>query len=162
MKKQLLSLLFSSIVLLVAFPFQAAKAEESKTETTPSPVGFWKTIDDKDHQPRSIVKIWEENNQLQGKIVKVFYKEGESEKDLCTECEGEDKDKPILGMTILKGFSHEEASLWTGGTILDPKNGHVYKSRLILKDNDTLDVRGYIGLPLIGRSQTWERVEFKK
>lgn len=164
-------ILASSAFLALSLTGQVAFAAEStqKPKMNPkmeqqasTPVGYWQTIDDKDNQPRSIVKIWEENNQLQGKIVKVFYKEGESEKDVCTECKGEDKDKLILGMTILKGFTKDESGMWTGGTILDPKNGNVYKSRLTLSDADTLDVRGYIGLPIIGRSQIWHRIQYKE
>lgn len=134
-------------------PLPRAFAADSTT-----PVGFWKTIDDTSHQPRSIVKIWEENGQLSGKIVKIFYKEGESEKDLCTKCEGEDKDKPILGLTILHNLQEKTPTLWDRGTILDPETGKVYRAKLTLKnDGKTLDVRGFIGISLIGRTQTWER-----
>lgn len=147
-------------LLIAAFAIMMSPVQRAFADTTPatSPVGLWKSIDDTTHQPRSIIKIWEEKGQLYGKIVKIFFKEGESEKDLCTKCEGEDKNKPILGLTILRGFTEEKPSLWTGGTILDPESGKVYQSKLTLKDEGkTLDVRGFIGISLIGRTQTWER-----
>ncbi len=147
-------------LLIAAFaitltPFQRALADDHN-----SPIGVWKSIDDKTHQPRSIIKIWEEDNQLHGKIVKIFYKEGESEKDLCTKCEGDDKDKPILGLTILRGFTEHKENVWSKGTILDPESGRVYRSKLTLKDEGKqLDVRGFIGISLLGRTQTWMREE---
>ena len=67
----------------------------------------------------------------------------------------------MLGMTIIEGVrAGSSADLWDGGTILDPNNGKVYKVRMTLKDGGrTLDVRGYVGMPLLGRTQTWQRVE---
>jgi len=123
-----------------------------------SPVGTWKTIDDKTHQPKSIVQITEVNGELQGKVLQVLQSD-EGPHPICKECDGERKDKPVEGMVIMWGVK-PDGDEWDGGRILDPKNGKVYKVKLKTMENGTrLDVHGYIGFSLIGRSQVWERQE---
>jgi len=127
-----------------------------------TPVGTWKTIDDTTHQPKSIVEITEHNGELQARIVKLLNRTPEDiARDgtipKCTKCDGERKDQPIEGMNIMWGVSKDD-DVWDGGKILDPKNGKIYKVKLSLKDGgQKLDVHGYIGFALLGRSQTWER-----
>jgi uncharacterized protein (DUF2147 family) len=124
-----------------------------------SPVGVWRSIDDKTKQERSIIRITEENGELKGVVEKIFDQPGDDPAHLCKECKGERKDKPIVGMAILWGLK-KEGDAWTGGEILDPKNGKIYKCKLTLsEDGKTLNVRGFIGISLIGRSQTWLRQE---
>ena len=123
-----------------------------------SPVGTWKTIDDKTHQPKSIVQITEVNGELQGKVLQVLQSD-EGPHPLCKECDGERKDKPVEGMVIMWGVK-PDGDEWDGGKILDPKNGKTYKVKLKTIENGTkLDVHGYIGFSLLGRSQVWERQE---
>ncbi len=120
-------------------------------------LGKWKTIDDKDGSEKSIVLIFKANNgKYFGKIEKLF-KEPEK---LCTECEGTNKNQPILGMMIINNLVEKDLKL-TGGTILDPKNGKVYKCNISLeKGGEKLSVRGSLDRNgWIGRSQTWIRVK---
>ena len=120
-------------------------------------VGKWKTIDDKDGSAKSIVYIFKATNgKYYGKIEKMFK---DSEK-LCVECEGANKNQPILGMMVINNLIEKDNKL-TGGTILDPKNGKVYKCNLsIEKESDKLTVRGSLDKSgWIGRSQTWIRVK---
>ena len=120
-------------------------------------VGKWKTIDDKDGSEKSIVVIFKAaNGKYYGKIEKLF-KEPEK---LCTECEGANKNKPVLGMMIINNMVEKEGKL-TAGTILDPKNGKVYKCNISLSSEvDKLSVRGSLDkMGWIGRSQTWIRVK---
>ncbi|HEX5305240.1 MAG TPA: DUF2147 domain-containing protein [Dyella sp.] len=125
---------------------------------TDTPVGTWKTIDDKTHQPKSIVEITENNGELQAKVIKVLNSD-EGPNPICKECEGERKNQPIEGMTIMWGVTKDD-DVWDGGKILDPKNGKEYKVKLTLTDGgQKLDVHGYIGFALLGRSQVWERQE---
>jgi len=122
-----------------------------------SPVGVWRTIDDKTKKERSIIRITEANGELQGVVEKIFDQPGDDPAHLCKECKDDLKDKPIVGMTILWGLKKDGES-WTGGEILDPKNGRVYKAKITPSaDGKTLDVRGFIGVSLIGRTQTWHR-----
>jgi len=119
-------------------------------------VGKWKTIDDKDGSAKSIVTIFKATNgKYYGKIEKIFKEPGK----LCTECEGANKNQPILGLMIINNLIENENKL-TGGTILDPKNGKIYKCNLSLEDGgNKLNVRGSLDKSgFIGRSQTWIRV----
>jgi uncharacterized protein (DUF2147 family) len=121
-----------------------------------TPVGTWKTIDDATGQAKSLVQITEHNGELQGKVLKVL-QSSEGPHPLCRKCEGERKDQPVEGMTILWGVTRDDDS-WDGGRILDPHNGKTYKVKLRMLDNgQKLDVHGYIGFSLLGRSQVWER-----
>jgi uncharacterized protein (DUF2147 family) len=120
-------------------------------------VGKWKTIDDKDGSAKSIVYIFKATNGMYyGKIEKLF-KEPEK---LCTECEGTNKNKPELGMMVINNMVEKEGKL-TGGTILDPKNGKVYRCNLSIdRKTNNLDVRGSLDKGgWIGRSQTWIRIK---
>ena len=122
-----------------------------------TPVGVWQTIDDNTHQPKALVQISQgEDGALSGKVVKGLNPNDKPGK-LCTACTDERKDKPILGMTIIKNMK-QDGDKWDGGNILDPENGKVYKCNMHLEDGgQKLVVRGYIGISLLGRSQTWIR-----
>lgn len=125
-----------------------------------SPVGYWKTIDDITGKPKSIVQISKRSdNTLMGTVVRIFPKVGDDQTKLCTACKGQLHNQPIVGMTILSGLKPKN-NQWTNGHIIDPANGKVYKCALHTLDaGKHLSIRGYIGLPLLGRSQTWERVD---
>ncbi len=116
-------------------------------------VGKWKTIDDEDGSAKSIVHIFKATNgKYYGKVDKLF-KNADS---LCTECEGVDKNKPKLGLTVIKNMVEKNGTL-TGGTILDPNNGKVYRCNISFNaKTNQLDVRGSLDkMGIIGRSQTW-------
>jgi uncharacterized protein (DUF2147 family) len=124
-----------------------------------SPTGLWKTIDDKTGKERSFVRITESNGVFEGKVEKIYHQPGDDPEHLCKECEGERKDKPIIGMTILWGLK-KDGEQYTGGEILDPKNGSIYRAKMkLLEGGKKLEVRGFIGVSLFGRSQTWVREE---
>lgn len=123
------------------------------TKVLASPVGFWKTIDDVTSQPKAIVEIKEVNQKYFGTIVKTFPKEGDN--PLCVECSGDKKNKPIIGLEIIWDLQ-KNGEEYSGGFILDPKNGKTYKAKMSLIDQgEKLKVRGFIGFSLLGRTQTW-------
>ena len=125
-----------------------------------SPVGLWKTVDDNTKKEKSLVRIVETGGVFSGKVEKII--DPDSPKDaVCKDCTDERKDKPILGMTIIRDVKVTgEKAVFEGGDILDPNNGKVYKVKLTVTDQGKkLDVRGYIGTPMLGRTQTWIRVE---
>jgi len=116
------------------------------------PVGTWKTVDDKTGKVKSEVQIYEEGGKLFGKITSLsdpLDKQGKPR--ICTECKGADKDKPIVGLVILKDLSLSK-DRYKGGTILDPEDGKVYKAEVWIEDGK-LKVRGYISL--FYKTQTW-------
>jgi uncharacterized protein (DUF2147 family) len=145
--------LFTLAVATTVLAASSAWAQES------SPIGVWKTIDDQTGKPKSLIRISEADGELKGKIEKLFREAGEDQNPKCDKCEGTLKDQPIIGMTILTGMK-KDGGEYNGGKILDPANGKVYKSKMSLADDGKkLDVRGYIGLPMLGRTQTWVHAE---
>jgi uncharacterized protein (DUF2147 family) len=126
-------------------------------------IGYYKTIDDNSNEIKSIVKIYKtKDNTLEGKIIKIFPKKGESTNPVCDKCEGKLKNKPILGMRFMWGFRYEkERKKWIDGSILDPDNGKIYHCSLTLNKTGTqLEVYGYIKMIFkIGRKQVWIKTE---
>ena len=123
-----------------------------------TPVGLWKTIDDDGKTEKSSVRITETAGLVSGKIEKIA--DSGKAADVCDKCSDERKDKPIVGMTIIRNAKKGDDGVWAGGDILDPSNGKVYKLHLKPVDGGKkLEVRGYVGLPLLGRTQTWVRAE---
>jgi uncharacterized protein (DUF2147 family) len=124
-----------------------------------APTGLWKTIDDTSGKPKALIRISESNGELSGRIEKIFPEPGKDPDPLCTKCEGTRKDQKVIGMTILFGMKRD-GDEYNGGQILDPDNGKIYRSKLSLIDGGKkLNVRGYIGVPMLGRTQTWLREE---
>jgi uncharacterized protein (DUF2147 family) len=124
-----------------------------------SPVGLWKTIDDDSKKEKSLVRIKETNGVFSGTIEK-FLDPATKPDSVCDKCTDDRKDKPVLGMTILRGLkvSESDATVFEGGTIVDPNNGKLYRTRLKpVDDGKKLEMRGYIG-PFY-RTQVWLRVE---
>ena len=125
-----------------------------------TPAGLWKTIDDETKQEKSLVRIADAGGSVSGKIEKLLDPTKQDTK--CDKCADERKDKPVLGMTIIRNVKQnaDDKALWDGGEILDPNNGKTYKVRMKPVDGGkTMEVRGYIGAPLLGRTQIWTRVE---
>ncbi|MDH4390500.1 MAG: DUF2147 domain-containing protein [Aquabacterium sp.] len=135
----------------------AAAAGTALAQATP--VGLWKTIDDETKAEKSLVRISDVGGVLTGKIEKIA--DPTRQDANCVECSDERKGQKVLGMTILRGAKADAGkTVWEGGDILDPNNGKVYK--LLLKPIDggkRLEVRGFIGMAMLGRTQTWIRVE---
>jgi len=124
---------------------------------TDSPIGSWKTIDDHDGSVRAVVEIYPVDDELQGKIVQTFPRPGQEPHVLCEKCSGERKNQPIVGMVFLWRLK-KDGDVWKGGEILDPENGTVYDAKIKLADGgQKLEVRGFLGLSLLGRTQTWLR-----
>jgi uncharacterized protein (DUF2147 family) len=119
-----------------------------------SPVGLWKSIDEETKQPKALIRIAEQGGVLVGKIEKILTDKADAVCDLCPD---DRKGKPVQGMTILTGLK-KDGDEWTGGEVLDPNNGKIYKARAKLVDGGRkLDLRGFVGVALLGRTQTWLR-----
>ncbi|NML55936.1 DUF2147 domain-containing protein [Chryseobacterium cheonjiense] len=115
--------------------------------------GKWKTIDDETKQAKSIVEIYKKGDQYYGKVSQLLIKPANPN---CVDCKDDRKNKPILGMEIIRGLK-KDGDEFTGGTITDPKTGKTYKCT-IKREGDNLNVRGYLGFSLLGRTQTWHKV----
>ena len=152
MKTILQNLMIAGVVGLVAvagFPLRAAD---------PTAVGLWEQVDENTGKAESWFKITERNGTYEGTIVKIFFKPGEDENWTCDKCEGADRGKPVLGLTLIKGMKRNGLD-FENGTIMDPRDGSVYRALMRLApDGQKLEVRGYLGFSFLGRSQVRVRI----
>jgi uncharacterized protein (DUF2147 family) len=140
--------LFAAALLMPAFAFAQT-----------SPVGLWKTIDDDGKTAKSLVRISEQGGALVGNIEKLLDPKDPGDAK-CDKCTDDRKNQPVLGLQIIRGVKPDGEGVWGHGEILDPNNGKTYRTRLKPVDGGKkLEVRGYIGAPLFGRTQTWVRAE---
>ena len=117
-------------------------------------LGKWTTIDDNTGEARSVIEIFERGGKIYGKIVAIT--DPAKRDNVCEKCTGDDKNRPILGLELLKGLE-KNGDKYDGGYITDPDNGKRYKCYIELDDANTLRVRGYIGMSILGRTQIWQR-----
>jgi uncharacterized protein (DUF2147 family) len=123
-----------------------------------SPVGLWRTIDDTTGKPRALVRLFEKDGRIFGRIEKAL-EASATNNEVCDLCTDERRGLPKIGMMIIRDM-RRDGEVWDGGDILDPDNGKVYRCRLrVVDDNRSLEVRGFIGFSLLGRTQMWERVD---
>ena len=126
-----------------------------------TPVGLWKTIDDKTKKERTLIRIVDTGGTLSGKIEKRLDPDAKAG-DLCDKCADDRKDQPLQGLQLIRGITKNAntENRWDGGTVIDPEEGKVYKARMTpIEGGKKLELRAYIGVPMIGRTQTWIRVE---
>ena len=125
-----------------------------------TPVGLWQTISDKDGKVTSEVRIVDNGGVVSGKIERVLDPKAKPD-EKCVLCEDDRKNQPILGLELLRGLKKAEGKdVWEGGTVVDPNNGTVYKAKVTPVDGGKkLEMRGYVGAPMFGRTQTWIRVQ---
>ncbi len=141
----------TTAVVAVTMTFSVAWGQSA------TPVGLWRSIDDNTGKPTALIRVTEFAGRLQGRIEKIFPEPGESANPLCEECEGNLKNQPVVGMIILKDLGRD-GDEYTGGQLLDPDSGKLYRCTMRLLDGgNRLIIRGYIGIPLLGRSQEWLR-----
>jgi uncharacterized protein (DUF2147 family) len=126
-----------------------------------TPLGLWKTFHDESHVARSLVRVTEANGVFSARVEKLLDPALKPD-EVCSRCSGELLDKPVVGMTIVKGVrqNRSDPTVWDGGEIIDPHNGKVFSVRLTPVDGGRrLEVRGYLGAPMLGRTLTWVRIE---
>ena len=141
MKKSILT------ILIVAFSFSL------NAQTI---FGKWNSKNDETGKIDSVVEVYEKNGKAYAKIIEI--KDPERQNSVCTECEGKNKGKKILGLNILTGLEKDDDE-WSGGKILDPRNGKIYKCFIKLEGDNKLKIRGYVGFSLLGKTKYWERAE---
>lgn len=138
---------YTGLLLLAFFTFTAVHAQKVS--------GLWKTVDDKTGETKALVQVFTRDGRLYGKIKEVLVRGVEN--PLCTECEGDRKDRPIKGMTIIDGLEPDGPNQWKGDELLNPEEGRWYRCRIWLDEEapDVLNVRGY--LAFFYRTQNWYR-----
>jgi uncharacterized protein (DUF2147 family) len=140
---------FASLVVVAG---QALSAE-------PTPVGLWQAVDDDTKQPTGWFLIRDHGGVYDGIIAKMFLKPGEDPNEPCVQCKDDRHNHPWLGLEIIRGMKPEGENKYGSGTILDPRDGKIYKATMkVTPDGQTLIVRGYIGFELLGQNQYWTRL----
>ena len=124
-----------------------------------SPAGLWQAVDSDTKEPTGWFLIADHNGVFDGIIAKMFLKPGEDPNAVCDKCKDDRKDHTWLGLEIIRGMKPEGEDKFGGGTILDPRDGKIYKATMkVTPDGQTLIVRGYIGFELLGKNQYWTRL----
>ena len=144
----------NTLLALLALPLMAVSAMAMAQNT---PVGSWTTIDDETGKPKSVVEIYEaRDGSLAGRVDEILQSD-RGPNPVCDKCSGANKDKPVKGMVILWGVK-QKGNTWEGGKILDPASGKVYSVKVTPTEGGSkLEVRGFMGFSLLGRTQTWVR-----
>ena len=149
----------AKLVMAVAalLPLVAAGPASS---AEPTPIGLWQALDDDTKQPNGWFLIVDHNGVLDGIIAKMFLQPGEDPNVVCDKCKDDRHDHTWLGLEIIRGMRPDNApDKFAGGTILDPRDGKVYKATMkVTPDGQTLVVRGYLGFELLGQNQYWTRL----
>lgn len=143
-----------ALAVLALVSISAARAQQALTPKLQNAVGNWQVIN-ADGTKGGHVETYLENGKLLGRVTAA--RPGRDPNSLCDKCSGELKNQHIMGMVIIRDF-HPEGDDWVGGTLVDPENGKVYKGKIWAVGKDKLGMRGYVGISLIGRSATWERL----
>ncbi len=125
-----------------------------------TPVGVWKQIDDKTGTARAQVKITESGGVLTGRIEKLLAKDARHDA-VCDKCSDDRKNQPVIGLEILRDLKPtSDPETWDGGTVLSVLEGKIFKCRLrVIEGGAKLEMRGYVGIALVGRTQVWERLK---
>jgi hypothetical protein len=142
----------AATAVLCAYLMAPAYASE------PTIAGVWKQIDPGNGFVGGLISFKEKNGLWEGYIVKMYPKPGDPVDPVCSGCTDDRKDQPVLGLRLIQNAKRDGLK-YEGGAILDPRNGSQYSVELTLApDNETLTVRGYLGITLLGQSQTWKRL----
>lgn len=143
-----------TLLALLALPLMAVSAVAMAQNT---PAGSWTTIDDATGKPKSVVEIYEaRDGTLAGRVEQILQSD-KGPNPVCDKCTGANKDKPVKGMVILWGIK-QKGGTWEGGKILDPATGKVYSVKVTpSSDGRKLEVRGFMGFSMLGRTQSWVR-----
>jgi hypothetical protein len=149
MRVKLATLVLPALFLAFVLPARAAE---------PSAVGLWQQVDDETGKSQGWFLISEASGVYEGIIARMFLQPGEDPNAVCDKCRDDRKNAPWLGLQIIRGMKRN-GLVYENGNILDPRDGNVYSAMMTLSpDNQTLVVRGYLGISLLGRNQYWKRL----
>jgi len=138
---------------LVAVALPAAARAQQLSQKLQNAVGHWQAYSD--GKPGGQVETYLENGKLFGRVTQV--RPGRTPNDVCEKCSGANKNQRILGMILMRNF-HTDGDDWVGGTVVDPENGKEYQGKIWAVGDNELHMRGFIGISLLGRTETWVRM----
>jgi uncharacterized protein (DUF2147 family) len=159
----LLKLVLCSVVLLTYQITASSYAQPSPPAPSERITGLWEQVNEKTKKPESWIRITRTNNGVfEGVIEKIIPAPGDDPNPRCDQCSGERRNQPILGMKIITDLKQSKNDFFDQGEILDPDSGDIYRLNITVKESGrALDVRGYLGISLFGRSQIWKRIDNK-
>jgi len=156
MQAKLATALAAFLLLTVASYGESGKSGAPAAQ--PTAAGLWQALDDETRQPSGWFLIRDNGGIYSGIIARMFLKPGEDPNEPCSQCRDDRHNHPWLGLEIIRGMKRDGLQ-YDGGTILDPRDGNVYSAMMTLSpDGQTLTVRGYLGIALLGRNQYWTRL----
>ncbi len=153
METNRLKRLFAGVLAFSVLVGVGAAGAQQLSEKLQNAVGHWQTYSD--GKPSGQVETYLENGKLFGRVTQL--RPGRTPQDLCDKCSGELKNRLILGLVILRDF-HPDGEDWVGGTAVDPENGKEYQGKIWAVGKNSLHMRGFIGIPLLGRTEVWTRI----
>jgi len=146
-------------VLAALAAFLALAAGPTTVSADMTPVGLWQSVDQQTKQPNGWFLIVDHDGVYDGILAKMFLQPGQDPNVVCSRCKDDRHNKPWLGLEIVRGMRPAGDNAYDGGTILDPRDGNIYDAEMKLSpDGQTLIVRGYLGISLLGRNQYWTRL----
>jgi hypothetical protein len=150
-----------AVAALLSLAAAALAQTTAPVQAPRSPVGLWQAVDDDTKQPTGWFLVSNHDGVYSGIIAKMFLKPGEDPNVVCDKCQDDRANHPWLGLDIIRGMKQdsENPDKYVDGNILDPRDGKVYHALMTLSpDNQTLVVRGYLGISLLGQNQYWTRL----
>jgi uncharacterized protein (DUF2147 family) len=144
---------------VISLPFLPLISPSTALTAGPTPAGLWQAVDDDTKQPNAWFLISDHNGVYDGIIARMFLQPGEDPNVVCDQCKDDRHDHRWLGLEIIRGMKQEDSDKYAGGTILDPRDGKIYKATMkVTPDGQTLVVRGFLGFELLGQNQYWTRL----
>ncbi len=152
---------FLQVVVTLSGATAVQAADNSSAWSAEQLSGLWEQVDDDTKRPQSWVRITKlADGQFEGVVEKIIPVPGDVPNPKCEKCTDARKNQPVLGMRIISGLRRSDVNRFDGGQILDPDSGDIYRLKMIVLDQGKrLEVRGFIGVSLFGRSQYWRRIE---